>query len=142
MLPEIHYRQGLEGVSAQDLEGFCSGWPSPLDGGRLLEVLRSSTHVWLAFDGQVVVGFANALSDGRLSAFVPMIEVREEYQRNGIGATLMGRMLATLETVYSVDLVCDPDVAPFYDRCGAVRLVGCGWRNRSAPVLAPSRQGQ
>jgi hypothetical protein len=35
-----------------------------------------------------------------------------------------------------IDVVCEEDLRPFYDRLGATRLAGMGWRNRSAPVLA------
>jgi hypothetical protein len=45
-------------------------------------------------------------------------------------------MLDRLATLYSVDIVCDSDVAPFYERLGLQRLTGMAWRNREAAGLS------
>jgi hypothetical protein len=38
-------------------------------------------------------------------------------------------MLAKLENLYSVDLMCDEDVQPFYERLGLQRYSGMVLRN-------------
>ncbi len=53
--------------------------------------------------------FINAISDRVLSAFVPLLEVLPEYQRRGIGSTLVETMLAQLGDLYMVDLVADAE---------------------------------
>ena len=65
-----------------------------------------------------VVGFINAISDGVLTAYIPLLEVLPAYQGQGIGATLVTRLLARLDHLYMVDLLCDADVQPFYARLG------------------------
>ena len=50
----------------------------------------------------------------------------------------MRQMLGLLADLYMVDLICDDDVAPFYERHGLVRLTGMARRNRDAPVLGGS----
>jgi GNAT superfamily N-acetyltransferase len=90
----------------------------------------------VAREADQVVGFINALSDGLLAAYLPLLEVRAEFQGRGIGTELVHRMLDLLGDVYMVDVVCDDDVAPFYERLGLSRLVGMAHRNRSASVLS------
>ena len=46
------------------------------------------------------------------------MEVLPAYQGQGIGRELMRRMLDKLRNLYAVDLICDPDMQPFYARFG------------------------
>ena len=62
-----------------------------------------------------MVGFITAISDGVLSAFIPLLEVLPA-PGPGIGSELVRRMLSELEDFYMVDLVCDPELEPFYRR--------------------------
>ena len=100
----IEYAGELTGVEPQHLDGFFVGWPSPPSPERHLEVLRRSSHVVVARDGERVVGFVTAISDGVLSAFIPLLEVLPEYQGRGIGTELVRRLLARLDGLYMVDL--------------------------------------
>lgn len=125
----MHYIYSLEGVLPSQLEGFCVGWGHPLDGEQLLRVLRGSYRVILAVEGEQVVGFINAISDGVLSAFLPLLEVRPEFQRRGIGTEMARRMIEELAGLYMVDLCCDESVVPFYERLGLIRVEGMVKRN-------------
>ncbi len=127
----IEYAGELTGVGPQHLDGFFVGWPSPPSPERHLEVLRRSSHVVLARDGERVVGFVTAISDGVLSAYIPLLEVLPDYQGRGIGTELVRRLLARLDGLYMVDLCCDEDVVGFYERLGLSRWdAGMGVRNR------------
>jgi GNAT superfamily N-acetyltransferase len=119
----IGYRESADGLRPEQLRDFFVGWPQPPTPERHLELLRRSDYVVLALDPDTgrVVGFVTALSDGVLSAFVPLLEVVPEYQGRGIGTELMRRMLALLEGLYMVDLACDDDLVPFYERLGLRR---------------------
>jgi ribosomal protein S18 acetylase RimI-like enzyme len=129
----IEYAESVDGVEARDLEGFFAGWPQPPTPERRLELLRGSDHVVLAREGERVVGFVTAISDGVLSAYVPLLEVLPDRQGRGIGSELMRRLLARLEDLYMVDLCCDADLEPFYRRLGLQTLDrGMGIRNRDA----------
>ncbi|MEF2277714.1 GNAT family N-acetyltransferase [Deinococcus sp. YIM 134068] len=82
----------------------------------------ASYRVSLALDGEGrVVGIAQAISDGMLTAFIPMLEVRPEYRGRGLGTALMQHLLGQLEHLYAVDLSCDDDLVPFYERLGMRR---------------------
>jgi ribosomal protein S18 acetylase RimI-like enzyme len=125
-----------EGVEPADLEGFFVGWPNAPSRQRHLDLLRGSSHVVLALAGRRVVGFVSAISDGVLSAYVPLLEVLPQYQARGIGAELMRRLLAELDGLYMVDLSCDEELVPFYDRLGLQRVgAAMGLRNRDASRL-------
>jgi GNAT superfamily N-acetyltransferase len=106
--------------TADQLHGFFAGWPNPPSPETQLDILRRSDAVVLAIDDETgnVVGFINALSDGVLNAFIPLLEVLPAYQGRGIGSELVRRMLALLGDLYAVDLLCDADVQPFYARLG------------------------
>jgi ribosomal protein S18 acetylase RimI-like enzyme len=129
----IDYVKSAEGVDPEHLEGFFVGWPRRPSPRQHLEVLRGSSHIVLARDGRKVVGFATAISDGVLSAYVPLLEVLPEFQGRGIGTELMRRLLEELGNLYMVDLSCDEDLVPFYERLGLHRLdAALGLRNRTA----------
>ena len=129
----IEYVESAAGVEARHLEGFFVGWPQPPAPERHLELLRGSDHVVLARAPERVVGFVTAISDGVLSAYVPLLEVLPEYQGRGIGTELMRRLLAQLKDLYMVDLCCDTDLEPFYRRLGLQTWDrGMGIRNREA----------
>ena len=113
--------------------GFFEDWPTKLSPERHLALLQGSDRVVLArtTEGRVV-GFVTAVSDGVVSAFLPLLEVLPEYQGRGIGSELVRRMLRLLEGHYMIDLCCDEDLVPFYERFGMQRWVGMGLRNRGA----------
>ena len=52
-----------------------------------------------------------------------------EWQGKGIGTELMRRMIAKLETLYAIDLICDEDVQGFYERLGFTERRGMTIRN-------------
>ena len=53
-----------------------------------------------------------------LTAFIPWLEVLPGYQGQGIGGELMRWILDGTDRFYSVDLVCDAPLVPYYERFG------------------------
>ena len=96
-----------------------------------LRILRGSQYLVLARQDDTgrVVGFITAISDGVLSAYVPLLEVLPDHQGQGIGSELTRRMLAQLEHLYMVDLLCDPSIQPFYERFTMRKATGMMVRN-------------
>jgi GNAT superfamily N-acetyltransferase len=125
----------MAAVESADLHGFFEGWPAAPDADGLLRVLRNSSLGVVARDDDQVVGFINALSDGELAVYIPLLEVRRSHRGRGIGGELVRRVLAYFDTAYMVDAVCDPEVAPFYERIGLTQLAGMAHRNRRSPIL-------
>lgn len=116
----IRYQDTLEGITTDQLQGFFVGWPMPPSSATHLRLLQGSQHFILARNATLgtVVGFITAVSDGVLSAYIPHLEVLPAYQGQGIGSELVRQMLERLRQIYMVDLICDPELQPFYARLG------------------------
>ena len=115
----IRYTEDAAELEENMLDGFFVGWPRRPSKAQHLAVLRGSFRVVLAIDDTAgrVVGFVNMISDGVLTAFIPWLEVLPAYQGQGIGTELMRRVL-DCEQMYSIDLVCDEPLLPYYARLG------------------------
>jgi GNAT superfamily N-acetyltransferase len=130
----IEYTDTLDGIEPHHLDGFFVGWPHRPSPATHLCLLAGSDHVVLAREsasGQVV-GFVTALSDGVLCGFIPLLEVLPAYHGRGIGSALLARMLERLGHLPNVDLLCDPELAPFYARFGMRPLGGMALRRSMA----------
>jgi len=128
----IEYTSSLEGVSADMLDGgFFVDWPNPPLPAAHLRILAGSYLVWLAVDtdADTVVGFITAVSDGVLSAYIPLLEVLPGYQGRGIGGELVRRMLESLSHLYMVDVLCDEPLQAYYGKFGLRKATGMMARN-------------
>ncbi|WP_226641630.1 GNAT family N-acetyltransferase [Mesobacillus subterraneus] len=125
------YKNSLEGITPEMLVGFFDGWPTPPSPETHLKLLKNSSKVVLAFDKETdrVVGFITAVSDGVLSAYIPFLEVLPEYKNRGIGKELVHRMMAELAEIYMIDLCCDDDLVPYYEKFGMIKANGMLLRN-------------
>jgi len=114
----ISYIYSAEEIKSEHLRGFFEGWPNPPGPETHLLILKQSHEIVLALDNDTgqVVGFVNAISDGVLAAYIPLLEVLPKYRKQGIGSELMERMLDRLRNYYMIDLVCDPEMEQFYSR--------------------------
>ncbi len=130
----IIYQENLDNVTAEKITGFFVGWPSSPPPETFLKMLENSFAIGLAIDADTgkTIGFINAVSDGILSAYIPLLEVLPEYQKKGIGAELTSRMLKQLGGLYMVDVVCDHALESFYKRAGFTSSLGMIRRNYDA----------
>ena len=127
----INYRNNIDGITPQMLKGFFVGWTRKPSSEKLLEIIKNSDYIILAFDTDKdkVVGLINAISDGELSAYIPLLEVLPEYQRQGIGKELVNKMLIGLKDYYMIDLCCDERLVKFYRRFGMKKMPAMSVRN-------------
>lgn len=114
----VEYRTTIEGLDESAFDGFGEGWRHPLAPKTLKRVLEGSSHVVVAVDVTTgnLAGYINAISDGIMCAFIPLLEVRPSFQHAGIGSELVRRMLGELSEFYAVDLVCDAAMQGFYSQ--------------------------
>ena len=134
----VAYRDGLDGLTADQLRGgFFEGWPNPPTPEGHLRHLHGCEAVGLAVDEATgdVIGFVSVLGDGFSVAFISLLEVLPPWRGQGIGTTLMERMLARLGDRAAIDLVCDEDVVRFYERLGGIAGRAMLWRRRSVDPL-------
>lgn len=114
-------RTTLDGIMPAQLGGFFEGWPTPPTPETLHRLLAGAPYLALAVEDGEVVGFAYAISDGVLCAYIPLLEVRAAWRGRGVASALMRSLLEQLDGLYMVDTACDEDLAPFYERFGLRR---------------------
>ena len=84
------------------------GWTNYTHQPQMLEKsLSHSLAIYLALDGDTVVGLVRLVGDGFSSVFVQDLIVLPSYQCQGIGSALMKKALEDFKDVYQVQLVTD-----------------------------------
>lgn len=123
------YTDDLEDFEIEN--GFFGGWSNPPSKETHRKILRNSYFSLVAIDGNKnkIIGFINVISDGILSAYIPLLEVLPNYQNQGIGSELVKRVLEELNYLYMIDLCCDKELQPFYQRIGMKKSPGMIYRN-------------
>ena len=119
-MSKIELTTDLSNISEGDLEGFFVGWPKKPTPTAHLQQLRESDRVIVAREigSTRIIGLITALTDDVLFGFISSLEVLPEYQGQGIGQDLVNAMFEKLKHLYAIDLVCDPQVQPFYEKFG------------------------
>lgn len=115
-LENIHYSTDKRDLKGLETTGFFAGWPEKPSEEVLRKSIEGATYVVLAIDAHKnkLIGYITALSDGVLAAYIPFLEVEASYQGRGIGATLVKKMIGQVGHLYMVDLICDKEIAGFY----------------------------
>ena len=84
------------------------GWTNYTDQSEMLEqALSHSLAIYVALDGDTVVGLIRLVGDGFSSVFVQDLIVLPSYQRQGIGSSLMKEALEDYKDAYQVQLVTE-----------------------------------
>ncbi len=125
----IKYSGNLEELDTMNLDGFFVDWPNPPSNQTFIKILKNSYKVILAQKDNRLVGFITAISDGILSAYIPLLEVIPDYQGQGIGKELIQRMQNELSDLYMIDLLCDEELIPYYEKLGMSKAKGVCVRN-------------
>ena len=114
------------------------GWTNYTHQPQMLEqALSHSLVIYLALDGDAVVGLIRLVGDGFSSVFVQDLIVLPIYQRQGIGSLLMKEALKDYKDAYQVQLVTEETerTLEFYRFMGFETLstydcTGMTWINR------------
>jgi len=114
------------------------GWTNYTNQPQMLEqALPHSLAVYLAFDGEKIVGLIRLVGDGFSSVFVQDLIVLPTYQRQGIGSALMKQALGDFKGAYQVQLVTEDTerTLEFYRSMGfeilsTYNCIGMTWENR------------
>ena len=84
------------------------GWTNYTHQPEMLEqALSHSLAIYVALDGDAVVGLIRLVGDGFSSVLVQDLIVLPIYQRQGIGSALMKEALEDYKDAYQVQLVTD-----------------------------------
>ena len=87
------------------------------------DALRGSWASISAYDGDRLVAFARAISDGKLHAFITEMIVDPAYQRRHLGEQLLGRLVERCYAagITDIQLFCAKGKADFYLKNGFSR---------------------
>ena len=129
-MPEIAVRTSVESSRLPDLlELFATAWwmnDRTLD--ETTRILAESDLVFILVDQDAdrLVGFARVLTDYAHVALVLDVVVATEHRGAALGAALMDAVVShpRLAEVLSIELVCQPELVPFYRRWGFSEQVG------------------
>ncbi len=115
----IRYENTKE-FDRKELQGLFLSvkWDSAKYPDKLQAAIRNSDVVYSAWDGDVLVGLMNALSDGNLNVYFPYLLVRPQYQRAGIGKRLVSLMIKQYRECVRKSVIAFDEQLNFYERCG------------------------
>jgi GNAT superfamily N-acetyltransferase len=85
------------------------------DGIRAVIEATVALGVW---DGDRLIGFTRAMSDGRYRAYIEDVMIDPEYRGNKIGEGMVAALLEELGGIEIVSLFCEPQRVAFYERNG------------------------
>lgn len=119
-MTSVTFRTNVDGLTSDQLRGgFFEGWPSPPSPETHLRILDSSDHKAIAIDDSGrVVGFATAISDHVLTAYITLLEVLPRNRGQGIGTTLINRLTHEIGPIHRIELLCDRELSEFYGALG------------------------
>ena len=84
------------------------GWTNYTNQPQMLEQsLARSLAIYVARDGEEIVGLVRLVGDGFSSVFVQDLIVLPSYQRQGIGSNLMKEALTDYKDAYQVQLATE-----------------------------------
>lgn len=98
-----------------------NGWSSARKPEALQQALLNSHTLVSAWDGDLLVGIGNAISDGFLVVYYPHLLVKPEYQGQGVGQQIMEILKQRYEGMHMQMLVADGEAIAFYQKCGFIR---------------------
>ena len=128
-------------ISAEDCNRLrnSAGWPQ-MHLEQIETGLKNSAFIIAAKDGNNTVGMARLVSDGGYVVFIVDVLVLPEYQRKGIGKTMMEKIMeyicGKLKDGYciQVDLMAAKGRESFYEKFGFIKRpddnFGCGMTQR------------
>ncbi|VIQ86130.1 GNAT family acetyltransferase [Streptococcus pneumoniae] len=114
------------------------GWTNYTHQPEMLEqALSHSLVIYLALDGDAVVGLIRLVGDGLSSVFVQDLIVLPSYQRQGIGSALMKEALGNFKEAYQVQLATEQteknvgfNRSMGFEILSTYNWIGMTWMNR------------
>ncbi|PKO71771.1 MAG: GNAT family N-acetyltransferase [Betaproteobacteria bacterium HGW-Betaproteobacteria-14] len=99
----------------------ANNWSSADKPEHLLAALRNSHSLVTARVSGLLVGIANAISDGHLVVYYPHMLVHPDYKRNGIGRRMMAALQERYSEFHQQMLTADGEAIEFYKSLGFVK---------------------
>ncbi|AEV85349.1 putative N-acetyltransferase [Actinoplanes sp. SE50] len=146
MTVEISYRPADAPVPRLAALFATAWWAAGRTDDEVARIVAGSDVVVAAVDRDSgrLAGFARVLTDGVALAMVLDVIVAPEHRGTGVGALVMDAVLRhpAVAAARSVELVCQPELLPFYRRWGFTDRVGRSrlMRRTADPALTDDDQ--
>lgn len=115
----ITYKDTHEFTAEELQDLFLSvEWSSGHFPDKLVIAMKHFETVYTAWDGDKLVGLVCAMDDSVMTAYIHYMLVRPEYQKMGIGKTLLEKMKAHYKDYLRIVLVAYDKELGFYEHCG------------------------
>lgn len=92
-----------------------AGWWKDRKEKDIEKILKQEVSVG-AWKGDLLIGFARAVSDGKFRAYIEDVVLHTEFQKSGVGTEIVSQLLKELSHIDVISLFCEEDLIPFYER--------------------------
>jgi ribosomal protein S18 acetylase RimI-like enzyme len=106
-------RRPMTAASLYELHRAVGWWPQRTEDDYAF-VLQTSPAVG-AWNDSALVGFARAISDGRLHGYIDDVMVDPGWRRQGIAVRLVDTLIDALDGVPVITLFCGAELVPLYE---------------------------
>ena len=97
------------------------GWRKH-DEEKIKKIFNVSNVITIAYDGDKIVGFGRAISDGIFNAAIYDVVIEDIYQNKGIGQQIISNLLIQLKDISCVHLVATTGNEEFYRKVGFSKM--------------------
>ena len=131
----IRYMASLDGVVWERISQIfeAAGWGrrNPME---LKQAFQTSTYVRIVYDNEKIVGFGRTVDDGQYYALIVDLLVDPEYQRKGIGTTVLKELRDDLDGYIFTSLTATIGKESFYRKQG--------WKKQMSAFFWPRNKKQ
>ncbi|MDD1501776.1 GNAT family N-acetyltransferase [Lysinibacillus xylanilyticus] len=92
-----------------------AGWWAERKENDIENMLKKDISIGAWIDGNLI-GFARAVSDGKFRAYIEDVVIHNEFQKAGLGTTLVSKLLDELSHIDVISLFCGEELIPFYEK--------------------------
>lgn len=110
----LHAQRPISPQAIRTLYDRVDWWPERnLEDIALVLEHGPAVGAWL---DEELIGFARAVTDGKLRAYIEDVMVHPAYRRQGVGAQLLETLLAALVQIETISLFCEPTLVAWYEQ--------------------------
>lgn len=101
------------------------GWELSIPAEVLYNAMMNSTNIITAWEDDELIGLARSMDDGCWSANIDCLIVRSDYQRRGVGKSLLNALLEKTENITYISVSpSDSANVEFYKKLGFKAIDG------------------
>lgn len=115
----------------------ANGWSHRLGDAAWFEALVARSRCLVAVDGEAIVGFARAVTDGLSNGYLSMVVVAQANRRQGVGGRLVQELTGNAPGITWVLRAERPGAREFFEALGFSASGSAMERARQDPKAAP-----